>query len=139
MTKKQIIQLAILTFFLYLIIFYLIIGGYEYYDAFAVMSLSILLGIYIIYSQKDIYAVKYLMILLCIILGYFTYSIIDNVISLYGLSLRIFFNETPFGVFWYLLQDGFNMLYALITLAVLLLNKPVKSKIFKIGKFKITI
>lgn len=139
MTKKQIIQLAVLTFFLYLIIFYLMIGGYEYYDAFAVMSLSILLGLYIIYSKKEFKFSRYLMILLYIILGYLVYSIVYNVVNFYDFSLRIFYNETPLGVFWYLLQDGFYLLYALMTSAVLLLNKPAKVKIYKIGKLKISL
>lgn len=139
MTKKQIIQLSILTFFLYLIIFYLMVGGYEYYDAFVVLSLTILLGLFIIYSKKDCKFSNYLKILLYIILAYLIYSIIDNVVSFYSLSLRIFYNETPFGVFCYLLKNGFNLLYALITSAVLLLNKPARVKTFRIWKLRITL
>lgn len=138
MPKKQIIQLSVLTFSFYVIIFFMMAGGWEYYDAYGLITLFILLGLYIVYSQKDNKFIKYLRILLYIILGCLIYSIINNVTSLYGFELRVFYNETPLRVFWHLLQDGFNLFYTLITSAVLLLNKPLKTVIFKIGKLKIS-
>lgn len=138
MSRKQIIQLLVLAFSFYVIIFFMMAGGWEYYDAYGVITLFILLGLYIIYGQKDNKFIKYLRILLYIILGCLIYSIINNVTSLYGFELRVFYNETPLRVFWELLQDGFNLFYALITSAVLLLNKPLRTLIFRIGKLKIS-
>lgn len=138
MPRKQIIQLSVVTFSFYVIIFFMMTGGWEYYNAYGMITLFILLGLYIIYSQKDNKLIKYLRILLYIILGYLIYSIINNITSLYGFELRVFYNETPLKVFWELFQDGFNLFYVLITSAALLLNKPSKPIILKIGKLKIS-
>lgn len=62
MSKKQIIQLLVLTFSFYLSIFFIITGGYEYYEAYWFITLSILLGLYIVYSKKNSIFIKYLRI-----------------------------------------------------------------------------
>jgi hypothetical protein len=139
MYKKQIIQLVLLIFSFYLTIFFIITGGSEYYLAYWFITFSILLGLYIIYSQKDFIFIKYLRILLYVILGYFIYSIIDNVVSLYTFYSDIYFNESSLAIFWELLQDGFNLFFALMISAVLLLNKPPRMKTLKIGKLKISL
>jgi len=115
----------------------MMVGRWEYYYAYELITLFILLGLYIIYSSKNNKFIKYLKILLYIILAYLIYSIINNVVNLYGFELRIFYNESSLKIIWHLLQDGFNLFYALIISAALLINKSSEITTIRIGKFKI--
>ena len=138
MTKKQIIQLAVLTFTLYLNIFFMIAGVYEYYDAFAILTVTILLGLYIIYSQKEHKLVKYLRILLYVILGIIIYEFLRFNFS-GGTSYwfyTVVLGFTPLEAFRTIVFD-FYTTYFLIVGAVLLFNKPLKQKMIRIGKLKI--
>ena len=140
MTKKQIVQLVVLTFSFYLSLFFLTTGGEETYEvAFAILSLSILLGIYIIYSQKKHKLLICLRILLYIILGYYLYSILDYATWFYGYYSRNFPGVSHISILWRSLGYGFDVSYSLIISAVLLLNKQPKAETLKIGKFKISL
>lgn len=138
MSKKQIVQLSLLTFSFYLSMFFIITGGYEYYKVYWFITLSILLGLYIIYSQNNLVFIKYLRVLFYIVLGYFAYSIIDNVSGLYVFFSDFYSAQPPLKFVWYYLQDGLNLFFAVITSAVLLFNKQPKAKFLKIGKLKIS-
>ena len=138
MNKKQIIQLVVLIFTLFLSIFFVITGGYQYYDAFAILTITILLGLYIIYSQKEYKFVKYLRILLYVILGIIVYEFLR--LNFFGGTSYWFYTSvlglSPLEAFRVIVFD-FYSIYFLIVGAVLLFNKPLKQKMIRIGKLKI--
>ena len=139
MSKKQIIQLSILAFCLYLGIFFVMDDG-EYYDAYGLVTILFLLGLYVIYSQKDFKFVKYLRISLYIILGIVIYGFISENFG-YSSSYSIYVDwmgARPFEALRIILLD-FYLVYFLIISAVLLLNKSPKVKTLKIGKLKISL
>lgn len=79
MKTKQIIQLVILTLFLYLGIFFMKNGDYfEYYDIYGLLTLVILSGLYVIYSKKENKFTEYFRILLYAILAVLIYIFLDN-------------------------------------------------------------
>ena len=54
MKTKQIVQLAVLTLFLYLGVFFMKDSDYfEYYDIYGLITLVILSGLYVVYSKKE--------------------------------------------------------------------------------------
>ncbi len=150
MTKKQIIQILFLIAFLYLGVYLLLIGfgynmslyqydyGYDYY--FSLISVLLLLTTYIIYSKKDCRAV--------VLLRFFLYLII--LVAIFG-RLFVYFSvyryypvSFSFDFLWKVFFKGFlsfflsfNMLLAVLTFATLVLNKPLKFRIFKILGAKI--
>lgn len=140
MSKKQIIQLSVLTFFLYLGVFFMKNSNYfEYYHIYGLITLIILSGAYVIYSKKDNKFVEYFRIALYIILGILVYMFLDNNIFY---SSYHFYTELmgykPQEAF-YVIFTGFDFMYILMVSAVLLLNKPVNHRVFKIGKIKVTL
>jgi hypothetical protein len=102
------------------------------------ITLIILSGAYVIYSKKDNKFVEYFRIALYIILGILVYIFLDNNIFY---SSYHFYTELmgykPQEAF-YVIFTGFDFMYILMVSAILLLNKPVNHKIFKIGKIKVT-
>lgn len=140
MSKKQIIQLAILTFFLYLGVFFMKDSDYfEYYDIYGLMTLVILSGLYVIYSKKENKFIEYFRISLYVVFAVLIYIFLDNNIfySSYHFYTEIM-GYKPQEAF-YVIFTGFDFMYILMVSAILLLNKPVNHKSFKIGKIKITL
>jgi len=140
MTKKQIVQLVVLIFFLYLGVFFMKNSDYfEYYDIFGLITLVMLSGLYVVYSKKDNKFVGYSRIGFYIILGILVYIFLDNNIFH---SSYYFYTELmkykPLEAL-YIIFTGFDFIYILMVSAVLLLNKPVKHKSFKVGPLTIKI
>ena len=140
MSKKQIIQLVILTFFLYLGVFFMKDSDYfEYYDIYGLMTLVILSGLYVIYSKKENKFIEYFRISLYAILAVLIYIFLDNNIfySSYHFYTELMGYKPTDAL--YIIFTGFDFMYILMVSAILLLNKPVNHKSFKIGKIKITL
>lgn len=150
MSKKQIIQLVVLVLFLYMGVYSLLSGfglcvdlmdyvyGYDVY--FALISVLLLLGIYVSYSQTDYKFVKYLRILLYFFVFFIVIDRIKMYCSIYNYYSIPF--ETDF--FWLKVVSGigsffvsFWMILAILTSGVLIFNKPPKTKILKIGRWRI--
>lgn len=140
MSKKQIIQLAILTFFLYLGVFFMKDSSYfEYYDIYGLLTLVILSGLYVIYSKKENKFTEYFRILLYTILAVLIYIFLDN--NLFYSSYHFYtevMNYKPLEAL-YIIFTGFDFIYVLMISALLLFNKPVKHKVFQVGKLKISL
>ena len=141
MSKKQIIQLVVLIFCLYLYSFFATTYSWEYYVFFELITLLIALSLYVIYSRKNHSLVFYLQIALYILIGYFLYSLSDAAIrmSQFALANAGLFNSTPLRVFWSFFQQNNYLVYFLLTSAVLLFNRPAKEKALKLGKLKISL
>lgn len=138
MNKKQIIQILTLIFFLYLGVFRMMVGGWEYYDVYGLITLIFFSGLYVIYSQQNNKFVEYFRIFLYFVLGFLIYIFIDNTFG-YGGAFSFYtriFEYTPFQAL-YVILTGFDTIYILIIFAILLFNKPVKYKHFRIGKLNI--
>jgi hypothetical protein len=147
MSKKQIIQLAVLAFCLYLGVFFIMTGErdyYEYYDVFGLITLLFLLGVYVIYSQRDSKFMEYLRIFLYILLGFMIYGFLNQNFGLgwnWGNPITYPVSNMGYKLFKtisYMLLDFYPM-YILLICAALSLNKPVKMKTLKIGKLKISL
>ena len=140
MTKKQIIQLAVLTFFLYLGVFFMKESPYsEYYDIYGLMTLVILSGVYIVYSKADNKFVNSLRIFLYTILGVLIYIFLDNNVfySSYHLYTAVM-NYKPLEAL-YIILTGFDFIYVLLISAVLMFNPAVNHKTIRIGKIKVVL
>lgn len=138
MSKKQIIQLVILTFFLYLGVFFMKYNDYsEYYDIYGLMTLVILSGLYIIYSQKDNKFSEYFRVFLYIFLAFLIYYFLNNNTFSYHVYTTML-EYSPFQAV-YIILTGFDFIYVLMISSILLFNNPVKHRHFKIGKFSINI
>lgn len=140
MSKKQIIQLLLLTLFLYLGVFFLITGGWEYYDVYFLISLVLLSGLYVIYGQKEYQFVKYLRILFYVTLGFLACQfIIENFIGYTSnYSFYVSQENSPLEVLK-MIFNSFPFFYILMVFSVLLFNKPLKKATFKLGKFKVSL
>lgn len=140
MSKKQIIQLAVLTFFLYLGVFFLKSSEYAvYYDIYVLLTLVILSGIYVIYSQKRDKLVEYFRIFLYMLLGFLVYIFLDHNVFFNSYHLyREVIGFKPVDAL-YMIFTGFDFLYILLITAVLIFNKPEKYLNFKIGKININL
>ena len=140
MSKKQIIQLAILTSFLYLGVFFMKDSSYfEYYDIYGLLTLVILSGLYVIYSKKENKFTEYFRILLYAILAVLIYIFLDN--NLFYSSYHFYtevMNYKPIEAL-YIIFTGFDFIYVLIISALLLFNKPKQYKELKLGFFTIKI
>ncbi len=140
MSKKQIIQLAILAFFLYLGVFFMKDSSYfEYYDIYGLLTLVILSGLYVIYSKKENKFTEYFRILLYAILAVLIYIFLDN--NLFYSSYHFYtevMNYKPLEAL-YIIFTGFDFIYVLMISALLLFNKPKQYKEFKLGFFTIKI
>lgn len=140
MSKKQIIQLVVLTFFLYLGVFFMKDSEYfEYYDIYGLMTLIILSGSYVIYSKKENKLTEYFRIFLYAILAVLIYIFLDNNVfySSYHFYTEVMGYKSLDAL--YIIFTGFDFIYVLMITALLLFNKPVKHKILKIGKVTITL
>ncbi|MFA5000489.1 MAG: hypothetical protein WC545_03970 [Patescibacteria group bacterium] len=140
MSKKQIIQLVVLTFFLYLGVFFMKDSEYfEYYDIYGLMTLIILSGSYVVYSKQDNKFTEYFRIFLYAILAVLIYIFLDNNVFF---SSYHFYTEVmsykPLEAL-YIIFTGFDFIYVLMISALLLFNKPKKYKEFKLGFFTIKI
>jgi len=142
MSKKQIIQLSVLTLCLYLGVFFLMEGGYEYDSVYLLITLLSLLGIYVIYSQKDSRFIKYLRIFLHVVIVLMAVGLIRDY-SFYNFNYPASFPIEHIGykVFRTLRAIIFDFLpiYMLLIAGVLLLNKPSKVRTLKIGRLKISL
>lgn len=140
MSKKQIIQLAILTFFLYLGVFFMKDSSYfEYYDIYVLLTLVILSGLYVIYSKKENKFTEYFRILLYAILAVLIYIFLDN--NLFYSSYHFYtevMNYKPLEAL-YIIFTGFDFIYVLMISALLLFNRSAKHKVFKVGKLTISL
>jgi hypothetical protein len=139
MLKKQIIQIFALIFFLYLGVFRMMIGGWEYYDVYGLITLILLSGLYVIYSQKNQKIIEYFRIFLYFILGFLIYVFIDNTFG-YGGAFSFYsryFGYTSFQSL-YVILTGFDIIYILMISAILLFNRPTKLRNFRIGKLNIS-
>lgn len=140
MTKKQIIQLLVLTFFLYLGVFRLMHEGWEYYDVYGLITLLLLSGLYVVYSQKESKFIEYFRIFLYFVLCWQVYLFIDSNFK-YGGSFSfysLYFGLSPFQSL-YIILTSFNTIYILMISAILLFNKPLEFKHLKIGKLIISL
>lgn len=138
MSKKQIIQLAVLAFFLYLGVFFMKDSDYfEYYDIYGLMTLIILSGSYVIYSKKENKFTEYFRIFLYAILAVLIYIFLDN--NVFFSSYHFYTEVMGYKALdaLYVIFTGFDFIYVLMITALLLFNKPVKHKVLKIGKVTI--
>ena len=140
MTQKQIIQLAVLTFFLYLGVFFMKNNDYsEYYDIYELMTLVILSGGYVVYSKKDNKFVNGLRIFLYIILGILIYIFLDNNVFYSSYHLyTVVMSYKPLEA-WYIILTGFDFIYVLLISAVLMFNPAVNHKTIKIGRVRVVL
>lgn len=151
MTKKQIIQILGLLAFLYLSIYLLISGvglgmslfkeNYDYQTYFFLISSLLLAAIYIIYSQKDYKFVAYLRFFLSLII----LAIVLNRLALYtsfyydyniSLSDSFLWGKAMDTIFSFFINP--SMILAVLISGVLILNKPLKSQVIKIGRYKVS-
>jgi len=140
MKTKQIVQLAALTLFLYLGVFFMKDSDYfEYYDIYGLVTLVILSGLYVVYSKKENKFIEYFRISLYAILAVLIYIFLDNNIfySSYHFYTEMMGYKPADAL--YIIFTGFDFIYVLMISAVLLFNKPVKHKVLKIGKLKISL
>lgn len=141
MTKKQIIQLAVLGLCLYLGVFFMMAPDpnyYEYYDMFGLITLLALLGVYVIYSQRNNKFMRYFRILLYVILVFLIVRFFDLYIF-YGYTSGLYTSSVsnPFKHLIMVLLN-FRPIYMILITGVLLLNKPVAAKTLKLGRLKIS-
>lgn len=143
MSKKQIIQLLVLALSLYLGLFFIMENNYyQYYDAFGLLSLVILLGAYVVYGRSTSKIVGYLRVVLYVVLGFLIYLFLKHTFGFgwnYGNVVTYPVVNLWSKVFAYLVAVTFHFYpaYILLVCGVLVLNKPVNIKTFKIGKFRI--
>lgn len=139
MNKKQVIQIFALTFFLYLGIFRMMVGGWEYYDVYGLITLVLLSGLYVIYSQQNQKIVEYFRIFLYFILGFLIYTFVDNTFGYFG-AFSFYTRIVGYTQFQslYVILTGFDTIYILMMFAILLFNKPEKLRNFRIGKLNIS-
>lgn len=140
MSKKQIIQLAILTFFLYLGVFFMKESSYfEHYDIYGLLTLVILSGLYVIYSKKENKFTEYFRISLYAILAVLIYIFLNN--NLFYSSYHFYTEVMSYKPLeaLYIIFTGFDFIYVLMISALLLFNRPTKHKVFKVGKLTISL
>lgn len=150
MKKRQIFQILGLLAFLYLGIYLLISGvglgmhlfdyEYNYANYFFLITILLISAIYIIYSQKDYKFVAYLRLFLSLTI----LAIVFNRLALYS-SFYYDYNLSFTNTFLWgkIIETIFSffinpsMILAVLVSGVLLLNKPPKSQVIKIGRIRI--
>lgn len=151
MTKKQIIQILGLLAFLYLGIYLLISGvglgmnlfeyDYDYKTYFFLITTLLLLAIYIMNSQKNHKFVAYLRLVLSLIMvGTFLnrLALYSSFYYDYNISFTdsLLWGKIMEHIFSFFMNPG--MILAVLIFGVLILNKPLKYQVIKIGKYKVS-